>query len=86
MNKIKKYTVMQKMFDVEKNLIENISDPKTLIKTLKRYYADGLEYIKEKNSDAFQYSNRLYQVTIDRMKALNVNTQDYPNTLEALMN
>ncbi|MFH1503059.1 MAG: hypothetical protein ABIE36_00175 [Candidatus Diapherotrites archaeon] len=86
MNNIVKYTAIQKMFESSKELIEQLKSPEVLIRTLKKYVNEGLEAYKEKNTDSFQFNNRLYQVTFDRAKKVGVNISEYPIILEALMN
>ena len=86
MNKLEKYQIIQKIFESHRDLIENITDPEQLTNFLENYRFNGLRYYKEKNFDAFQYYNRLYQISLDRMKKLNINTKNYPATLEAIMN
>jgi hypothetical protein len=86
MNKIMKYSTIQKMFETSKELIENIKDKKILIEKLKEFRDEGLEYYKKGNLDAFQFSNRLYQVAFDRAKKVGAGISNYPLTLEALIN
>ena len=77
---------MQRMFEDEKELIESIKDTKALLGWLNQFKEEGTKYFEEKKTDAFQYTNRLYQVTFDRAKKLGADISQYPNTLEATLN
>lgn len=76
--------MVQDIFEISKNLIEEIKNPKILIEKLEAFKGEGIRYSKEKNQDAFQYTNRLYQVTFNHAKKIGADISKYPINLEEL--